>query len=178
MSSDPQAVLITGTFGVGKTTVVEEMAEILERDGARFAALDLDWLSWAWPGTADDGDAEHRLMLEHLGLIVGNLRRRGNDRFVLAYAVRTLEAWRDIRSTLSMPTRLVALTLPLDEIRRRVAADPTAGRVDDLRRSEAWLADVDAPPPGPDLEIANDRAVHEVAEAILAWLGWRKPGVG
>ena len=27
---DPQAVLVTGVFGVGKTSVVDEMAEMLE----------------------------------------------------------------------------------------------------------------------------------------------------
>jgi adenylate kinase len=30
---EPQAVVVTGVYGVGKTTVVEEMAEQLENTG-------------------------------------------------------------------------------------------------------------------------------------------------
>ncbi len=40
--SDPEAVLITGVYGSGKTSVVEEIADVLERRGVPYAALDLD----------------------------------------------------------------------------------------------------------------------------------------
>lgn len=90
----PEAVLITGAFGVGKSSVVVEIAELIERNGLRYAALDLDWLAWGWPGESDDEIAEFRLMLENLQLVVGNYLRRGNDRFVLAHAVRLPNRWR------------------------------------------------------------------------------------
>ena len=37
----PEAVLVTGTFGSGKTTIVAEMAELIERHEFRYAALTL-----------------------------------------------------------------------------------------------------------------------------------------
>ena len=56
----PEAVLVTGTFGSGKTTVVAEMAELIERRDFRYAALDLDWLAWGWPGDDESEMSEFR----------------------------------------------------------------------------------------------------------------------
>ena len=158
-------------FGSGKTTVVAEMAELIERQGLRYAALDLDWLPWGWPGDDESEMSEFRLMLENLELVVGNYLRRGNDRFLLAHAIRTAEQMALLRTALPMSLRVVSLTVPLDEIRRRAVPDTTTGRAGDLERSEAWLAADD----GAGLEeltVANNRPVNDVANEILAWLGW------
>ena len=117
-------------------------------------------------------DHGQTLMLEHLALVVGNLRRRGNDRFVLAGAVMHDVEWRAIRDTLAMPVRLVCLTASSEAIRGRLAAEPTTGRLDDAEQTEAWLAAPDQDVPAPDLVIANDGPIVETATAILDWTGW------
>lgn len=63
------ALLINGVYGTGKTTVMAEMADILEAIGIRYAAIDLDWLAWA---NIDDGhgDGGHQLMLANLAPMV------------------------------------------------------------------------------------------------------------
>jgi hypothetical protein len=66
-----QGVLITGVFGSGKTSVAVEMADILEKRGVPYAVLDLDWLAWGWPGSAE-ADAEHQMMLRNLAPVVRN----------------------------------------------------------------------------------------------------------
>ncbi|MGI8533580.1 MAG: adenylyl-sulfate kinase, partial [Candidatus Limnocylindrales bacterium] len=48
-----QGVLLTGIFGVGKSTVAAEMAEMLEERQVRYAALDMDWLTWAYSADHD-----------------------------------------------------------------------------------------------------------------------------
>lgn len=73
-----------------------------------------------------------------------------------------------------MPLRVVRLTLPLEEIRRRAVADPTSGRAGDLERTEAWLAapeDIGLE----DLTVAADRPIGTIATEILDWLGWLRP---
>jgi adenylylsulfate kinase-like enzyme len=72
-----EAVLLTGLFGVGKsTTIAAEMADLLEDAGLSYAALDLDWLTWCNVG---DGDRarEHAMMLRNLGAVVANYRAAG-----------------------------------------------------------------------------------------------------
>jgi hypothetical protein len=45
--ASPEAALITGVFGSGKSTVLAEAADLLEVGGLPFAAVDVDWLGWA-----------------------------------------------------------------------------------------------------------------------------------
>ena len=167
----PEAIVISGVYGVGKTTTTAQIADLLEAEGVRYAALDLDWLSWAW---TDDGPDEpvDRLMLEHLDLLVRSLRSRGNDRFVLAGAVMTTATWDAIRGTLDMPTRLIRLVAPVELIRRRLANEPTTGRDDDARRMELWLSAPGDDVPVPDVEFVATGTILETARGILAWSGW------
>ena len=170
MATDPQAVLITGPYGVGKSSVVVEMADIVEARAWRYAALDLDWLGWGWSG-GDDEASEDQLTFENLTLVVANYRRRGNDRFLLAHAVRHPSQLALLREAIAMPLQVVRLTLPVDEIRRRAAPDPTMGRAGDIARTEAWLAAGEGPEIA-DLVVANDRPIQVVATEILDWLDW------
>src|SRR3954471_14954586 len=98
-----EAVLLTGVYGVGKSTVAAELADRLAAAGGRYAALDLDWLAWGWSpegmSHSEDGDP---LLLENLGLVVGNYRRRGNDRFVLAGTVEGPAALDALVATVDM----------------------------------------------------------------------------
>ena len=140
--NEPQAVLLNGVYGVGKTTVLVEMADRMEAAGLHYAALDLDWLAWAWPGDDAEGDDDHPtagpLLLEHLDLIVGNLRRRGNDRFALAGSVASVEELERLREHLAMPLRVALLTAPLDVVLDRLGAEPTGGRAADAARTATW----------------------------------------
>ena len=174
MPSAPEAILVNGVYGVGKSTVTAQIADLLEERGVRYAALDLDWLGWAWSDGADR-DSLDRVMLENLELVVGNLRRRGNDRFVLAGAVMTRVEWHAIEATMGMPIRMVRLTASVAEIRRRLATEPTTGRLDDARQTEAWLAAPGDDEPIADVVIANDGPILETAGAILDWSGWLDP---
>ena len=176
MTAGPQAIVLTGVYGVGKSTTAAQIADLLEARGARFAALDLDWLSWAWSEDNTHDDPLDLLMLEHLDLLVRNLLRRGNDRFILAGSVMTTAGWDAIRETMAMPTRLVRLTASLPTIRDRLGHEPTTGREHDLARTERWLADPPGDVPTPDLEIANEGSIVETANAILAWSGWVDEG--
>jgi Ni2+-binding GTPase involved in maturation of urease and hydrogenase len=47
-----RAILLTGTVGSGKTSVAIEIGELLERGGASYALVDLDWLAWLRPSPA------------------------------------------------------------------------------------------------------------------------------
>jgi hypothetical protein len=166
----PEALLVTGVFGVGKTSVVEEVAETLETAGIRYAALDLDWLCWGWPGT-DTPEAGYQLMLENLASVVDNYRRRDVVRFLMAGTIETDAQLSLLSDTIAMPVRVVRLTLSIDQIRHRLAEAPTVGRADDFRRAEQMVASRTGESFG-DLAVNNDRPLREVADEILDWLGW------
>jgi hypothetical protein len=163
-----EAVLIAGVFGTGKTSVAEEVADMLETKGAPYAVLDLDWLGWFGP---EDEATHQRVLTANLASVLDNYRTVGVELFVIAFAVRDAEQLEHLRSTMGMPVKVVRLTVPLAEIRSRLRSDVTSGRQNDLREAASWLATSQ----GAGIEgltVPNDRPIREVAGGILDWLGW------
>jgi adenylylsulfate kinase-like enzyme len=167
---EPQAVLITGVYGSGKSSVAAEIADILEKRAAPYALIELDYLAWAnVPGAGYD---DPRLLLANLASVRRKFVRAGVRQFVLAGFVRDESALEQIRVALGMPARVVRLEVPLDEIERRLASDVTSGRKDDLREAREQLARSQGVGVE-ELGVANDRPVRVVAMEILEWLAWR-----
>jgi thymidylate kinase len=170
--SDARAVLITGVYGAGKTSVIEEMAEIFEEHAIRYAAIDLDWLSWFDAGgRPDDHTAAIPTMLKNVDAVVGNYYDTGVRVFALA---RTFESRRDIddlQAALGMPLITVRLDVPLEEVERRLSTSVSSGRQIDLKMAREWFSNGEGKDVG-DVVIANDRPLGDVAQAVLDELGW------
>jgi energy-coupling factor transporter ATP-binding protein EcfA2 len=166
-----EAVLITGVYGSGKSSVAQEMAYLLEKRSAPYALLDLDFLGWADTG-AGGRPVWLGVMLRNLAALVGNYLEVGVRFFVLAGAVRDLTELEALKAELAMPLRVVRLTVPLQEIEDRLRPDPTAGRRDDLRGAASWIT-ASVGVGVEDWTVSNDRPIHDVAADILQWLGWR-----
>jgi adenylylsulfate kinase len=138
--------------------------------GEAYALLDLDYLSWAGTGRSDRA-AELGLMLENLKAVAANYRRAGIQRFVLAYFVRDRQELRSVHESLGVQLRVVRLTVPLDEITRRLTSDVTSGRLDDLREAAAAIA-AEEGVGVEDVVVTNDRPMPLVAQEIMSFLGW------
>jgi chloramphenicol 3-O-phosphotransferase len=167
-----EAVLLTGLYGSGKSSVAAEMADLLEGRGVRYAAIDLDWLAWANVGDGDGhGPIENPLLVPNLRAVVANDAAAGVRKFVLAGTIRSAEELDAMRSALAMPVRVVRLTVPVAVIESRLGGDPTSGRAGDLdvARRAAARAEGEG---FEDLAVDNDRPIGEVAAEIVGWLGW------
>jgi hypothetical protein len=159
---DGEALLLTGTRGSGKSTICGLIGDALEPLGLPYAAIDLDWLHWS--NVAD----EHDLLVMNLASIAANYGARGVRYFVLAQSVGERPEVRDIEAAIGVPLKLVRLTVPKEEVLRRLRSD---GRpqsdvdvaLEQLDVDDAGLADVDIPNFGP---------VDETVSAVLKWLGW------
>jgi KaiC/GvpD/RAD55 family RecA-like ATPase len=163
-----EAVLITGVFGTGKTSVAVEIADMCEKQGLPYAVLDLDWLMWFNLGGEAAGFA---MMLRNLTAVVDNYREAGARFFILARAIRDADELERVRSAMAMPVRVVRLEVALPEIERRLLSDVTTSRLDDLREAGEWL-EAGEGVGIEDLLVTNDRPIHDVAEQIVEWLGW------
>jgi hypothetical protein len=134
----PRAVLLTGEYGVGKTSLAEELAESLEAAGAPYAALDLDWLEWFDSGPRPDV-VYHPVLLKNCVAVVGNYLDAGCRYFVLAGSVRDRGELDGLRAAVEMPVTVVRLSVPLEEIESRLTSDvTTARRQDCARRAAGW----------------------------------------
>jgi energy-coupling factor transporter ATP-binding protein EcfA2 len=166
-----EAVLITGVYGSGKSSVAQEMAYLLEKQGVPYALLDLDFLGWADTG-GGGRPVWFGVMLRNLAALVGNYLEIGVRFFVLAGAIRDLAELEALEAKLSMPLRVVRLNVPLQKIEDRLRPDPTAGRRDDLRGAASWIA-ASVGVGVEDATVSNDRPIREVASDILEWLDWQ-----
>jgi len=90
---------------------------------------------------------------------------------VLAWFVRDHGALRRVREAAGVPLRVVRLSVPLPDIERRLAADVTTERRDNLREAAASIA-ADEGAGVEDVVVANDRPVPVVAQEVMTWLGW------
>jgi hypothetical protein len=168
--SQAEAVLLTGVYGSGKSSIAAEIAYLLEQQGRPFALLDLDYLSWAGPDTGDRA-AEIELLSHNLAAILPNYRRIGVTLFVLAYFVRGATEVQAIQAALDLPLKVVRLAVPLAVIEQRLASDVTSGRRDDLRQAAEQIATAEGVGLE-DMTIVNDRPVDVVAREIMTFLAW------
>lgn len=168
--SDARAILITGIYGVGKSTLVEAIAGELEERRTRYGALDLDWLGWFDAGLPGH-DAGWPVTLRNVNAVLGNYYETGVRSFVMGGSILTQTWVDDLRAAAGMPLIVVRLTLPIDEIERRLSASVTAGRAHDMEVARVWYADRRGEAIG-DLVLENDRPIVEVAQDVLAFAGW------
>lgn len=173
LREDVDGVLITGVYGAGKSAVAAEIAELLERQRVSYAALDLDWLTW-FDTASDDAGAAERVFLKNVSDVVANYLAAGVTHFVMALAVRDRSQLDQLVVAASVPLRVVRLDVSPMEIERRLRADPTTGRGDDLREATMWLANSTGVG-FEDLAIGNVGPIQEVAQVIVEWLGWTTP---
>ena len=166
-----EGVLITGVYGSGKSSVAVEIAYLLEQRRQPYALLDLDFLGWAVDRYADDDAAGFRLMLRNLAAVVSNYREAGISVFLLAYFVPGRGELRSIREAVGVPLRVVRLSVPLPDIERRLAADVTTERQEELREAAKQIAAGEGAGIE-DMVLANDRPVAIVAQQVMTWLGW------
>ena len=169
-ASAAAAVLITGVYGTGKSTVTEEIASLLEVRDVPYAAIDLDWLIWA-NVAGGHGPEALRVMLQNLAAVVANYRAAGITRYVAAGWVEGPAEVDGIREAIGMPLAVVRLVAPIDVIERRLTPSPTALRHEDLESARRELARPEPRVAG-DLVVPSDRPITDVATEILSWLGW------
>ncbi|HYB87598.1 MAG TPA: adenylyl-sulfate kinase [Streptosporangiaceae bacterium] len=163
-----EGVLITGVYGSGKSSVAAEICYLLEQRRQSYALLDLDFLGW---GVNYSDAARSGLMLRNLAAVASNYREAGISVFVLAHFVGDHDRLRRIQEAVGVPLRVIRLSVPLPDIERRLAADVTTERQEDLREAARQIA-AGQGVGVEDLVLANDRPVGIVAQQIMTWLGW------
>jgi hypothetical protein len=172
MGDDARAVLLTGVYGAGKTTVAEEVAAWLEAGGPPFAAIDLDWLNWSnVAGGGHDGPA---VLAANLRAVVGTFRAAGARRFVLAGSVADGVTLRAVRDAVAMPLIVIRLEVPVAVIEARLVGAAARGRTEDLEVARAWIAEGT----GVGLEdevLDGTPSPGETARRVIELAGWTLP---
>lgn len=170
-----EAVLVTGLYGAGKSSLVAEMAETLEMAGISFGAIDVDWLSWYHLPDAEATSAD--LRSQNLADVASRYLSAGVRRLMIAEATRHDGDVDSLARLLRCPLRVVRLDVPMSVVETRLRSDPTSGRAHDLQVAHEWArrgwGTVSA-----GLVLDGTASLGESARAVLTWLGWlpTRPG--
>lgn len=171
MSSEGEALLVTGMYGSGKTSLVEELADHYERLPMAFGAIDLDWLGWYLLPEDAGATQTPDLQQENLVDVAGRYWRSGVRHLLIAGAARDDAAVHRVRAALPCRLRVLLLATPIAVVERRLTAIPTSGRAHDLTVAKNWvsrgLGQVSA-----DLTLPGDVPLTELAEQVATWLDW------
>lgn len=172
----PEALLIGGRAGVGKTTVAWEVSALLDAAGAAHAVVDGDFMGAVRP--APDGDPDRSLITErNLTAVWANYAELGLHRLVYTNTVSVLAGSTPMfERAMGAGVRCVRVLLTASDA---TAAERLAGREtgSGLEREllnsarKARLLDAQAPPDA--VRVATDgRTVVDIAARVVALTGW------
>lgn len=170
----PEALLLTGTVGVGKTTVADAVGDLLRDARVPNAVIDVDWLRAAWPSPS--GDPFNRAMaLRNLASVGANYLDAGAVRLVLAGVVETRQDRDAHAAALGLPLTVVRLVADPDVVRarllRRHGEDQEARRWH-LARATELHAILEESAAEDHLVDTTALTASEVAVAVLRIAGW------
>jgi len=166
-------IVVTGSMGSGKTTMIGELSDLLATRGIAHAAIDIDAFGHAYDPTATLNLAA--VAYRNVAAAVGNYVACGVTRFVLAGAIETSSELAQLHEAVGTSEVVICrLRAPVAVMQERIR----------LREPGMWqqqyvdrVAILDAALNRAGLEhfvVANDgsRAITDVAEEILQRAGW------
>lgn len=162
-----KAVLLTGTVGVGKSTVGFAVAERAGDGGVPAGFIDVDQLSRFWPAPASDPFREE-LIYANLRVIAPNYRTAGASLLVLAWVIEDAADVSRLESALDSPVTVLRLVSPPEVVEARLR-DRHQGQA---REGLAWhlkrapeLAAIQSHLEVPTIDA--DRSLDEVVDDVL-----------
>ena len=175
MADTVPLLIISGSMGAGKTTVLGEAIDMLTESGIAHAAFDLDWLTFMHPRREPFGQG---LMLKNLAAIWPIYAAAGADRLIVAQFVDSREGLEGYREAIpGAQITVCRLTASVDTMQRRLEPrEPGMFREEALARSEE-LASILEASNAEDFRVDNDegRNITEVARKVLSRAGWLNP---
>ena len=167
-------ILLSGTVGVGKTTVLLELGDVLEAGEDPYALLDLDWLSWVRP-SGDVDVSVQQILVDNLAHVCRTFRQAGVRRLVTARAVETLHDVDLIRAALGTPVVLtvVCLTARPGVVAERLRGRDTGDRLAEHLSQAGHFASAPGSLGIEEITVATDQIdAASVAQQVLVRVGW------
>ena len=166
-------LLITGPVGVGKTSVVSEMSEILERYNVPHAAVDVDLLAWYFPRPASDPFG-NEVTLRNLSAVWRTFQEAGAERLLLARVIESRDELDSFRHAVPGAEIVVCrLRATVSTLQSRVRErERGSGRAWHVARAAELAAQFERMPVEDLVVETEDRTLGDIAMEILSRVGW------
>lgn len=171
ISTEIPVLMLSGTVGVGKSTVLVDIHEILTSARVPHACIDRDALAYSWPVY---GAFNQTTAIENIATVWQNFRRVGAERLVIAGVVETpadVDAYR--RAIPGARITICQLRAPEVERHARLAArEVDASLAWHLRRTVELQQILDSAPVH-EFSVENHaRSSRDAACEVLSRVNW------
>lgn len=166
----PRILVISGSMGAGKTTVLGEASDLLSAREVVHAAFDLDAMGLLLLPES----RSRELHYSNLAMLYDNCREAGIERFLIAAAIESREALNDLARAMGNPIVTVCrLMASLDTMANRLRIREVGIRRREYAARSRVLSTILDAAGVEDFQIANDRqSVTAVAEEMLVQAKW------
>ena len=165
-------LVISGSMGTGKTTVLSEASDVLSEAGIAHAAIDLDWLAVMHPERDPYGQ---RLAFANLAAVWPVYAAAGAERLIVARVVEDRADLDHYRAAVPGAQPIVCrLTAPLSLMQERLRMREPGMFLDQALTRAAELADILDRAGVEDFVVDNGpgRSVGTVTREVLSLASW------
>lgn len=162
-------LLITGTVGVGKSSVADEVFEILKAQSKPVALINLDELGYAQP-TPQDDLFNTRLRLKNLSAVWPNYRDAGVEALIIPYVVENGEGIERFRKAIpNADIFVVRLDAPQTILEERILNRPMGGNNEwHIKRASELAVTLQQSGVEDAVIDTQDKTISEVAKEVIA----------
>ena len=175
MNSTPVPIaLISGPVGVGKSTVGDELTEILESKGIAHTFIDFDYLRYTYP-RANDDKWGNKLAFKNLKDIWSNCSQVGSLNLIISSVVEDYSFIEQLQKVVpECQVTTFQLSADVDTLQSRVRQREIGSGLDWHVKRAAELAEIlDREDIPCDYRVqTNGRTVIEVARDIAELVSW------
>jgi hypothetical protein len=111
------AIFLNGGYGVGKSSTLDHLGDLLAKAGRPFSLMDVDWLHRSWP----PADPDNALIEAHnIAAVWTNYRSAGPRQLVMCGVISTTANQERYAAAVERRIRMVRLTANADITRQRL----------------------------------------------------------
>ena len=121
-------IFLNGSYGVGKTSVLDHLGDRFAAAGLPFALFDVDWFHRSWPVAPDD-PGNIRIEADNMRAVWNNYQRSGRRTPIIAGVIETDQDQRRYEECFGVELLVVHLTASPE-----VAAERLRGRYPSSRK--------------------------------------------
>jgi hypothetical protein len=166
------AIFLNGGYGVGKSSALDHVGDLLAQSGTPFSLMDVDWFHRSWP-PADPDNA--LIEASNMAAVWKNYQSAGPRQLVISGVISTGAARERYATAVELPIRMVRLTANADITRKRLrgrySASQSAALEWHLERFDEIAARLDAANLDELIIDTSTLDAHEVAKRALRHFG-------
>jgi len=125
-------IFINGSYGVGKTTVLDHVGNLLAAEGRPFSLIDVDWFHRSSPVAAFD-PRNQIIEARNIAAVWANYQTAGPRQLVMSGVIAEVADKRRYSEAAALPLRSVRLTAQPSTVKERLRARYDASRQAELR---------------------------------------------